>query len=583
MPFKWKDAFTQVPEYIWRDAHSLTHPTSISTLENLKRFLEFVNIKFCLLRPFFEQENYPLVTPQELLPSFESNLYEYANLPGYSLVALDRPLDYFNEIFQFDILHCLYDAVDSSLGPASPLESVVVQHNHHTFQSRLPKVLQERFRKRLDKMPLTDLTNYPKVLPYLLQMDRGHLMAKNSYGDYYLSGVYASFPSDLDSELKRFGLRIGKFKPGDNNLYELNRNFVYQFLMELYGYPIASERRTSAALFARRLFKMGEDFLVQALAQSDRAITTMYSTPEIKSYPQVEKIALVSMARTQKDQLERLRRGGFVIGRDRPAVILRVIYRQHKYDPDNVRKDRALSVARQEVIHPLTGELCTTANIIKDTALMTLILNDIVKGEYKGRVKYKRNEIVEDTETHENRLKFLYAWLRKHQRRILSYSDEFYANVTRVLENYLLNPNHADIFNELHGLYQDVWEQYSFIQQARKIKQLEDLKFNRHKGRRISYLEMLQHATAILQELKFEIVKYFDSLVNNAIRISEQILNDSYLLKKYIHKPQHELTPYGQKIRSYYGQLVKLVDDLLAIRKSRRDQRSTSPRKERTV
>jgi hypothetical protein len=460
---------------------------------------------------------------------------------------------------------------------------VVVQQNHNTFLSRLPKVLQERFKKRLDKIPLTDLTNYPRILPYLLQMDRGHVMAKNSYGDYYLSGVYASFPSDLDSELKRFGLRIGKFKPGDNNLYEINRNFVYQFLMELYGYPIASERRTSAALFARRLFKMGEDFLIQALAQSDRTITTMYSTPETRSYPQVEKIALVSMARTQKDQLERLRRGGFVIGRERQAVILRVVYRQHKYDPNNVRKDRALSVARQEVIHPLTGEPSSAVNIIKDTALMTLILNDIVKGEYKGRVKYKRNEIVEDTETHENRLKFLYAWLRKHQRRILSYSDEFYANVTRVLENYLLSPNNAEVFQELHGLYQEVWEQYSFIQQARKIKQLEDLKYNRYKGHKLSYLEMLQHAVSILQELKFEIVKYFDSLVTNAIRISEQILNDNYLLKKYIHKPQHELTPYGMQIRTYYGQLVKLVDELLAIRKSRKDLRTSRTREERTV
>ncbi|MFP4391619.1 MAG: hypothetical protein ACLFM3_01815 [Desulfohalobiaceae bacterium] len=562
------------PEVAWKEGGtSISRPLSVSNLQRLKRFLDFVQIKFCLVRPFFEQQDYPLVNPQELLPSFESNLYEYVHLPGFSMVILDRPLDYFQEIFQFDILHCVEDAVGMSNGPVTPLESAIVHQNQQVFLSRLPKLYQEEFRKEFGNERITELHNYSRLLSFLLQMDRGHVLAKNTAGDFYLSGIYASFPSDLDSELKRFGLRIGKFKPEDNVLYELNRNFVYQFLMELYGFPIVSERRTSAALFARRLFKGGEDFMIRVLGQSDRTITSLYSSPENKKYPKVEKVALVSVDKSQKEQLRFLEKRGFLLQDGKQAVILRVIYRQHKYDPNNVRTDRALSVEKQEIIHPWTGEICSTVNIIKDTSLMTYVLNDIVKGEYYGRIKYKRNEIVENTDTHAKRLKFLYAWLKKHQRRIIGYSDEFYERVVKVLDNYLHNPELYGVFQDLHELYQEVWRQYSYIQQARKVKQLEDLRRRRFKGKDINYLEMLQYTTSIIKELKFELVKYFDSLVTQAVFICGKILNDRYLLERYIHRPVDSLTSYGQQVRKYYGQLVKLLDELQDIRKARSEDR----------
>ncbi len=568
MLYNWQDAFTQFPGYFWKDKSALSWPASFSVLENLKQFLDVVHIKHCLLQPYFEIKDYPLVAPQELMPSFETNLYEYPSLPGFSLVVLDRTISYFQEVFQFDLLHCVEDALRNVHGPASAFEPAIIQYNKSIFQSRLPKHLQDKFKKELNGERITDIQNYPRVLPYILNMDRGHVLAQNAAGDFYLSGIYASFPSDLDTELKRFGLKIGKFKPGDNRLYEINRYFVYQFLMELYGFPIASERRTSAALFARRLLKMGEDFLVRVLGESDRTITSLYTTQEATQYPQVEKIALVRLDASQKEQLQQLREGGFLIEGDEPVAILKLSYKQHNYDPKNIRTDRALSVSKQEVIHPLTGRVWANVNIVKDPRLMTYILNDIVKGEYRGRVRYKRNEIVENTDTHEKRLKFLYAWLKKHQRRIVSYSDEFYHRMTKVLDNYLQNEEHNEEFKALFQLYQEVWEQYSYIQQARKVKALEDIARRHYKGKKLNYLQMLKQASAILHELKFEAVRYFETIIEQIIHITEQMLNDSYLKKKYLTPAEDQLTPYGRSVRKLYGRTVNLLDDFYAIRKS---------------
>ena len=191
--------------------------------------------------------------------------------------------------------------------------------------------------------------------------------------------------------------------------------------------------------------------MVRVLGQTDRAITTLSSHPEARYYPRVEKLALITVDKTQTEAIKALEEGGYFIDSERRVVIVRVIYRQHKYDANNVRQDRALSVAGQEIIHPLTGQAFTRINIIKDTYSLFLRLNDIVRGEYNGRIVYKRNEIVENTDTHEKKLKFLYAWLSKHQRRIISYSDEFYSNVVKVMDNYLLDPNNYEDFSGMQS------------------------------------------------------------------------------------------------------------------------------------
>lgn len=568
MSLLWKEAFT-LGDFSWSNTNSFSDIIEITDLETLKHFLDAVHVKFCLLKPWCETENYPLVDSRDLLPSFEAELWEYKGLPGFSMVAFDRPLESFSEIFQYDILHPVLSAVNTAEGASCPLETHVIARNVQMFLSRLPKKLQDPFRDQFRRVDTAVLDYYPALMSYLLAMDRAHVFATDIYGHYHLAGLFASFPSDMDGEIKRFGLRIGKFKIGDNEVYERNRTFVCQFLMELYGFPISSERRTSAALFSRRLHKLGERFLVRVLGQSDRTITTIWNNGENRPYPHVEKIALVKLDPEQKDLIRACEEGGFFVDVEKRVVIIRISYKQHRYNADNVRQDRALSVERQELIHPLTGRVMPDVNVVKDTSTMILRLNDIVRGEYVGRAVYKRNELVENTDTDEKRLKFLFAWLSKNQRRIIGYSEEFYNNTTKVLDAYLKNPENQEAFALLNELKQEVMGKYAYIRQARTVRYLEDIVARNYKGERLTYNRMLLEAIGLLRDLKFELGNYFEPLMLSVLHYMEMILDDRYLLRRYINCPDDKLSKIGMEIRKNYRRLVSLRDEFESVRKSR--------------
>lgn len=564
----WETVFTRdgLP---WKNARTFNDCVFLKDLDSLRRMLDAVHVRYCLVKPYQDQPSrYPLVEARELLPSFDSDLWEYKSLPGFAMVAFARPLEYFSEIFQYDILHPVINSLDAA-GATCPLEGPVIDRNVKTIAARLPRVMQDAFQQQFGRVDTAVLDYYPALMPYLLQLDRAHVMATDATGHFHLAGIFASFPSDIDSELKRFGMRIGKFKPGDNAMYERNRMFVYQFLMELYGFPIVSERRTSSALFARKLHRMGERFLLRVLGQTDRCITTYTHDDTSGRYPELDKMALVAIDDDQHELIRAIEDAGYFLDRKKRVIILRVRYRQHDYDAKNVRQERALSVAAQEVLHPLTGAPLCGLNVIRDSNNMFLRLNDIVRGEYTGSIVYKRTEIVEKTDTDEKRLKFLYSWLTKHQRRMIGYSDEFFAKIHDILSTYLHAPEHDQAFEAHREVYGEVLNRFSYIQQARKVRVLEDLRQRVLRGNRIGYRVMMRECVQTLTDLKFEIVAYFPDLVDAAIGITEKILADRYLVHKYIGNFDETLSPAGAEIRKNYGRIVSLLDGLIAVRKAR--------------
>lgn len=541
-------------------------PLRISSLERLKRFLDGIHIRHCLVKPYQENNNYPLVEARELLPSFDSDMFEYKELPGFAMVAFARPLDYFSEVFQYERLRPVRRPDEKT---SSQTESQNSAFNLLTLTSRLPRRHHDIFRRQFCDTDVALLENYSAVMPYLLNMDRAHVMGFDAENHFQLAGVFASFPSDIDSELKRFGLRIGKFVYGDSEIYERNRMFVYQFLMELYGFPIVSERRTSSALFARRLHKSGEHFLLRVLGQTDRVLTTYTAAHERRNYPLLEKIALVALDHDQKDSIESIDEKGFFLDKAKRVVILRITYRQHRFDARNLRQDRALSIAEQEILHPLTGEPLPGLNIIKDSTNMLLRLNDIVRGEHTGRIVYKRTEIIENTDTDEKRLKFLFYWLTKHQGRIIGYSDDFFSQLDRVLSEYLNAPQHDENFAAMRELHQEVCLRFSYIQQARRVRVLEEICQRTFKGAHISYRRMMSESVTLLNDLRFEIVNFFPALVDAIINCIEKILHNRYIQRNYLELPEDALSKAGCEIRRNYGKLVSLHDNFKAVRKAR--------------
>ncbi len=565
----WKETFSKSEWLSKKKSLDYYDVLSVYNIKELKNFLDIVHVREALVRPYFESEKYPHVDIRALLPSFESDVFEYKDLPGFTLIAIDRHLSSFREIFQYDMIYSISDFSVNAMGPCCPLEKNVTQANLITMLAKMPRSFHEEYRKRFHRLDITTLECYPDLLPFLLQMDRAHLLSKSSYDHFQLTGVFASLPSDIDGELKRFGLKMGKFTVGDNKLYERNRNFVMQFLMELYGFPVASERRTSAALFSRRLHKMGEKFLVRVLGQSDRVITTIWNDGETKRYPHVEKIALVKLDKEQPEIIEAIKKQNAFVDEKNQVVILKATYVQHAFDTSNVRQDRALSVENQYIIHPITGEQIEGINIVKDSSNIILRLNDIVKGELNSTIVYKRTEVVENTDTEEKRLKFLYSWFAKHQRRVVGYSEEFFNSVCKILDNYFNKLHEIEETPELRELITENKNRYSFIEQARKVKCLEDISKRKYKGEKLTYGQMITEAVEIVKQLKFQFVHYYEEIAEDTLFVIENILNDKYLRKNYIEKSEILLTQSGLFIRKKYGHLVVLRDEIYAIKKSK--------------
>jgi hypothetical protein len=546
------DYFTQVKIKDRTLSEYLRGETLAEDLDTIKEVLDYVHMSHVLLRPY--SSDYPIIEPNELLPSFDDNLVEYPRLPSFSLLVLDRLLDYQSEIFQFDLLEPLDQ---EETGRSTTVRSSTSDSNHTTFKSRLTREYHLDFETRLENKDLTALSNYPAVLEFLFHMDRAHVIGRNEDNVYRFLGLFASFPSNLDWEIKNFGHQIGKFMARDNESYRENRLMVYRFLMELYGFPISSERRTSAALFARELCRRKERFLIKVHGHSDRVLTTLYHPNVSNPYPQVEKVALVPLNITSQDLVVQLEQEGYFVDPERQVVLLRATYQQHRYNEHNVNEERALSLVNQEIIHPRTGERFPWLNVLQAREDRLLNLNDIVRGEYSGSIVYQGQEIIDGTTKHEDRLKFLSAWLRKHQRRFVSVSPAFLEKVEGVIDSYILNPSMAKHFRSNRVIHRNILEQMAYIRQANTVHRLE-LIIRAKKN--VRYLDLIDVLIEFLNENKKQIVDYYEPVFEKLIFFCDEVLTDKYLLKTYVNNSSN--SKYGREVVTRYKKLDSIKKKL---------------------
>ncbi len=533
---------------------------TIRDQHTLKDFLDYVHIKKGLLEAYGPA--YPLIEPRELLPSFEINYAEY-KLPCFSMVAFNRPLRYQQEVFQFDLLHTLGEMIPEKAGGRSRRLSArerILRENAEKFLPHLSKELRTAFKEKFLQQDLTSLACYEDLLEFIFHMDRAHVIARDAQDEFRLLGCYASFPSDLDTELKNFGRRLGKFSERDDAAYERHRTFVYQFLMELYGFPISSERRTSSALFARKLSRLRDSYLIKVLGSSDRVITSLDGF-EPKRFPVVEKAALVAVPADLKEMQGYLADNGFYVDPQRRVVVVKVTYMQHRYHRHNVQEDRALSVLKQEVIHPYTGERASF-NILKDTKSFIVTLNDIIRGEYVGRISYRQEGVITSTKNHDDRLKFLYAWLRKNQRRFTSYSKEFFAELKKILNAYILNPDYKHHFSKHAELHREVLATIAYLQQLHEVQQLERLLQRRPPyNRRLTTERYLALALEFVEENYDEMLHYYDDIYAKAKALLSLIASQPYL-KAIGQQTEAPVNPYHRTLWLMLKRLRTLLESL---------------------
>lgn len=533
----------------------------IQDRHTLKEFLEYIHIKKGLLEAY--KADYPLIDVRELLPSFEINFAEYKSLPSFSMVVFNRTLEYQNEVFQFDLLHSLNE-LPSDKQNAKPRRlhphERLLKENADKFLPHLTKELRDDFRQQYFQKDLTSLSCYEDLLTYIFHMDRAHVIARDASNEFRLLGCYASFPSDLDTELKNFGRRLGKFKAKDNTSYEKHRSFVYQFLMEQYGFPISSERRTSSALFARKLSRLKEPFLIKVLGSSDRVITSLNGF-EQKMFPVVEKFALVPVPADLEDMHNHLVDKGFYVDPQRRVVIVKVIYTNHKYNRKNIQEDRALSVIKQEIIHPYNGDRAFF-NILKDTKSFIVTLNDIIRGEYVGRISYRQYGLITSTKNHDDRLKFLYAWLSKNQRRFTSYSKEFFEEMKKTLNSYILNPDYRIYFRKYSELHREVLAKIAYLQQSHHVQQLERLVKRRPPyNRRLTQEKFLALILECLEDSYDDILHYYDDLFEKSNALMQAVFSLPYLkhIAQASQSPEH---PYQRTLWMMLNRLRYLLENL---------------------
>jgi hypothetical protein len=351
---------------------------------------------------------------------------------------------------------------------------------------------------------------------------------------------------------------LGKFKKLDSATYEREREFVYQFLMELYGFPIASERRTSGALFARRLSHLKEQYLIKVLGASDRTITSLCGF-ELKRYPLVEKIALIPLSPSLAEANPHLQAGGYYVDPGRRVVILKVTYQQHKYNRYNVLEDRAMSILRQEIIHPYHGGREVNLNILKDTRRTLKELTDIVRGEHIGSITYRRSDLITSTKTHEERLKFLSAWIGKNQRRLGAYGQETFEATKKLLNSYLFQRDHRDAFARHRDLHREVVQRLAYLNQVQQLQPLEKLAQPGKRQPGLGPSRRLALAVAFLEENQHDLPYFYPDLFGKCCHLFSQILHYPYY-KKLLGKE----TPPASSFRRRVWELLVRGEELLA-------------------
>jgi hypothetical protein len=216
-------------------------------------------------------------------------------------------------------------------------------------------------------------------------------------------------------------------------------------------------------------------------------------------------------------------------------------------------------VVKQEIIHPCHGGRDTSLNILKDTKRFLKELTDIVRGEYSGTISYQHTELLTSTKTHEDRLRFLSAWLAKNQRRLGTYSQESFDDAKKLLNTYLLNREYREAFGKHPELHREVVQHLAYVSQAHQLQPLE--KLAQRQGPHIGPTRRLEEAVDFLEAKKAELPYFYPDLLDKCLELWQQIVAYPYFkeLAAGVGPPE---TPFRRRIWEKLLRGQQLIQEL---------------------
>jgi hypothetical protein len=184
---------------------------------------------------------------------------------------------------------------------------------------------------------------------------------------------------------------------------------------------------------------------------------------------------------------------------------------------------------------------------LKDTKRTLKELTDIVRGEYTGSITYRRSDLITSTKTHEERLKFLSAWLAKNQRRLGAYGQETFEAAKKLLNSYLSHRDYREVFTKHRELHREVVQHLAYVNQALQLQPLEKLAQPGKRQPGLSPSRRLALAVAFLEENRHQLPYFYSDLFEKCSNLFDQILLYPYF-KKLLANESPPASPFRQRV-----------------------------------
>jgi hypothetical protein len=175
---------------------------------------------------------------------------------------------------------------------------------------------------------------------------------------------------------------------------------------------------------------------------------------------------------------------------------------------------------------------------------------------------YQRSDLIAAPKTHEDRLKFLSAWLSKNQRRLATYSPENFEAAKKVLNSYLLNKDFKEVFSKHPDLHRAALRHMAILNQAHQLQTLEKLTQKHADRRRLGPYPRISQAVSFLEDKREELPYFYPAMFRKFLDLWNKLMDYPYF--RHLQKdPSPPALPYRRRVWQLLILGERLVQELI--------------------